>query len=289
MTTAPVVLRDKRELRKQQANKNRNGVAYVLLTLGSLVTVFPFLYQVAMSLSTYAEITSTPPTFLPAAAQFSNYVKAFTAFPILAQMGSSVLVTVVRVAAHVILCSMAGYAFGRMQFRGRAIVFGALLSILMVPSQVYLLPQYTIIQDLGLLDSYAGLVLPGLFSAFGIFLMSQAFQAIPREIEEAARIDGASQPRMFLGIMLPLVAPSLSALVVTSTLFSWNELLWPLVVMSNPNRMPLSVGLANLQGLNFTDYGALMAASSMAMAPILIMFLVFQKRVINGLAAAELK
>ena len=265
MTTAPVVLRDKRELRKQQANKNRNGVAYVLLTLGSLVTVFPFLYQVAMSLSTYAEITSTPPTFLPAAAQFSNYVKAFTAFPILAQMGSSVLVTVVRVAAHVILCSMAGYAFGRMQFRGRAIVFGALLSILMVPSQVYLLPQYTIIQDLGLLDSYAGLVLPGLFSAFGIFLMSQAFQAIPREIEEAARIDGASQPRMFLGIMLPLV------------------------VMSNPNRMPLSVGLANLQGLNFTDYGALMAASSMAMAPILIMFLVFQKRVINGLAAVELK
>lgn len=287
--TATTAMRDARALRRQQARKHRNGLAYVFLILGSFVTVFPFLYQLIMSLSTYAEITSTPPTLFPASLQFSNYVEAFTSFPILQQMGSSAWVTLIRVAAHVVLASMAGYAFGRMKFRGRGILFGTLLSILMVPSQVYLLPQYTIVQELGLLDTYTGLVLPGLFTAFGVFLMSQAFAAIPREIEEAARIDGASQPRIFLSIMVPLVAPSLSALIVTSTLFSWNELLWPLVVMSTPGKMPLSVGLANLQGLNFTDYGPLMAASIMAMAPILILFVIFQKRVINGLASVELK
>jgi multiple sugar transport system permease protein len=282
-------VRSQREMRRQLGRKNRNGLAYVLLVLGALVMVFPFLYQLIMSFSTYEEITSTPPTLLPESLQLSNWTTALTSFPIGNQMLVSTVVTVARVAAHVLFCSLAGYAFARMHFRGRGVLFAILLSILMVPTQVYLLPQYTILQNLGLLDTLRGLALPGLFSAFGTFLMVQAFSGLPKELEEAARLDGAGPARIFFTVMLPLVGPSISALVVTSTLASWNDLLWPLVVMSTQEKMPLSVGLANLQGLHFTDYGPLMAASLMAMAPILILFIILQKRVIGGLANAGIK
>lgn len=282
-------VRSQREMRRQVGKKHRNGTAYVLLVLGALVMVFPYLYQIIMSLSTYEEITSIPPTLLPESPQFSNWSQAVTSFPIANQMAVSAAVTIARVAGHVVFCSLAGYAFARMHFRGRGVLFAILLSILMVPTQVYLLPQYTILQNLGLLDTLRGLALPGLFSAFGTFLMVQAFSGLPRELEEAARLDGAGPARIFFTVMLPLVGPSLSALVVTSTLASWNDLLWPLVVMSTQEKMPLSVGLANLQGLHFTDYGPLMAASLIAMAPILIIFIVLQKRVIGGLANAGIK
>lgn len=285
---APAV-RSQREMRRQVGKKHRNGTAYVLLVLGALVMVFPYLYQIIMSLSTYEEITSIPPTLLPESPQFGNWSQAMTSFPIANQMVVSAAVTIARVAGHVVFCSLAGYAFARMHFRGRGVLFAILLSILMVPTQVYLLPQYTILQNLGLLDTLRGLALPGLFSAFGTFLMVQAFSGLPRELEEAARLDGAGPARVFFTVMLPLVGPSLSALVVTSTLASWNDLLWPLVVMSTQEKMPLSVGLANLQGLHFTDYGPLMAASLIAMAPILIIFIVLQKRVIGGLANAGIK
>ena len=278
-----------RRKRQQVARKNRNGFAYVMLSIGAFFMVFPFLFQFVMSLSSYAEITSVPPTFLPEKLVWENYGTALTSFPIIEQAGVSTLVTVVRVSAHVLFCSLAGYAFARMQFRGRRILFAVLLSILMVPTQVYLLPQYQILQGLSLLDSITGLVLPGLFSAFGIFLMVQTFRGLPKELEEAARLDGAGPARIFFQVMLPLAGPSISALVVTSTLFSWNELLWPLVTMSTPEKMPLSVGLANLQGLHFTDYGPLMAASLMAMAPVLIMFIILQRRVIGGLASVGIK
>lgn len=278
-----------RSRRRQVARKNRNGFAYVALSVGAFFMVFPFLYQFIMSISTYAEITSSPPTLLPERIVWENYLTALRSFPLLEQAGVSTLITVVRVSAHVLFCSLAGYAFARMRFRGSGALFAVLLSILMVPTQVYLLPQYQILQGLSLLDSVTGLVLPGLFSAFGVFLMTQAFKALPRELEEAARLDGAGPVRMFFRVMLPLVGPSISALVVTSTLFSWNELLWPLVTMSSPEKMPLSVGLANLQGLHFTDYGPLMAASLLAMAPVLIVFIILQRRVIGGLASIGIK
>lgn len=281
--------RSKRELRKQQASKNRNTIAYIILIIGAVAMVFPFAYQLIMSLSTYSEITSPEPVLIPEKLIFSNYKEASEAFPIFQQAFISTVVTLIRVSAHVLLCSLAGYAFARMEFKGRAIIFGIMLSILMIPQQVYLLPQYTIIQSLGLLNSIPGIVLPGLFSAFGTFLMAQTFRNMPREFEEAARLDGAGPVRIFFQVMLPLAGPGVSALAVTSTLWSWNELLWPLVIMSDPRKMPLSVGLANMNGLHFTNYGPLMAASLMAMAPILIIFVLLQRRVINGLASSGLK
>lgn len=245
---------------------------------------FPFVWQVIMSLSTNQEIIQVPPSFWPDELQWSNYAAAFQRLPLLQQFGNSVVVTLLRVIGQVVFCSLAGYAFARMRFLGRGMLFGVVLSILMIPNQVYLIPQYQIMRDLGLLETVLGIALPGMFSAFGTFLMRQAFVNLPPELEEAARLDGANPFRAFFTIMLPLVRPSLAALVITCVLWSWNDLLWPLVITTRAENMPLSVGLATLQGQNSPDYAVIMATAALATAPILIVFLLMQRRVIDGLA-----
>ena len=197
--------------------------------------------------------------------------------------------TLIRTLAQIVLCTLAGYAFARMRFRGRAIILGIVLSILLVPSQVYLISQYQIVQGLGWLDTLAGIVAPGLFSAFGTFLMRTAFLCMPAELEEAARMDGANPFQTVWRFCRPLARPSISVLAITTVLWSWNELLWPLVVSTRAEDMPLAAGLATLSSDRTIDYPLLMAASLMAMAPVLVLFIVLQRRVIDGLASSGLK
>lgn len=268
----------------RSSRQGSNAGAYVVLTLAAVVMVFPFAWQIIMSLSTEQELSSIPPTFWPEALQFENYAEVLESIPFLNQLGVSAAYTVLRVIGQVILCSMAGYAFARMRFTAKGVVLGIILSILMVPSQVYLIPQFQIIQSLGLLNTIWGIALPGIFSAFGVFLMRQFFMNLPAELEEAARLDGANPFQIFWRIMLPLAGPAISALVILTTLSSWNDLLWPLVVTTYADRMPLAVGLATMQGTYQTDYTLMMAASVMAMAPVLVLFIVLQRRVIAGLA-----
>ena len=263
--------------------------AHILLILGGLVMVFPFLWQLLMSISTNAQIQAVPPRFFPDPVQWSNYADVFTKVPFLQQFGTSVLITVVRTLGQVVLCSMAGYAFARMQFRGRNVLFAMLLAILMIPSQAYLIPQYQIVQSMNLLETPWAIVLPGLFSAFGTFLMRQAFMSMPKELEEAARLDGANPWQVFWKVMLPLAKPSLFAVAIVTVLWSWNDLLWPLIVTTREVNMPLSVGIATLAGQHTSDYALMMAASVMAMAPIFLLFFTMQKRVIEGLATSGLK
>ena len=260
--------------------------AHTHLVLGIIgfIMVFPFIWQLIISLSTNDQVMSVPPTFWPGDLQWGNFVDVFTKLPFFDQFGVSVGITVIRVIGQVVLCSMAGYAFARMRFRGRGIFLGVILSILMVPSQVYLIPQFQIIQNLGLLNTIVGIALPGIFSAFGVFLMRQIFLGLPLELEEAARLDGANPFQIFFKIMLPLATPGISALVIITTLWSWNDLLWPLVVTTYAEKMPLSAGLATLAGSITTDYPVMMAASVLAMAPVLILFIVLQRRVVEGLA-----
>lgn len=258
--------------------------AHVVLSLAALVMVFPFLWQLIMSVSTDQQVTSSPPTFWPGILHFENYAEVFATVPFLNQLWVSIAITVLRVLGQVVLCSMAGYAFARMRFPLKGVILAVILSILMVPSQVYLIPQFQIIQNLGLLNTVWGIVLPGIFSAFGVFLMRQFFMGLPLELEEAARLDGANPLQTFWRIMLPLAAPGISALVILTTLWSWNDLLWPLVVSTYADRMPLSVGLATMTGAYDTDYTLMMAASTMAMAPVVILFVVLQRRVVAGLA-----
>jgi len=275
--------------RKPARRGGSHLVAHLVLGIGGLLMAFPFVWQIIMSLSTNAEIQSVVPTFWPAELQWQNYADVFDRMPFLSQLNTSIWLTVIRVIAQILLCTLAGYAFARMRFSGRTILLGITLSILMVPSQVYLISQYQIIQNFGWLDTLIGIVAPGLFSAFGTFLMRTAFLNMPVELEEAARLDGANPFQIFWKIMLPLARPSISVLAITTTLWSWNELLWPLVVSTYSENMPLSAGLATLVGDKNTDYPVMMAASLMAMAPVLILFIVLQRRVIDGLASSGLK
>lgn len=276
----------KRRAARQQV---RYLPAHILLLLGGLVMVFPFVWQVLMSISTNAQIQEVPPRFIPDPVQWSNYADVFTKVPFLQQFGTSVLITVVRTLGQVVLCAMAGYAFARMQFRGRNVLFAMLLAILMIPNQAYLIPQYQIVQSMNLLETPWAIVLPGLFSAFGTFLMRQAFMTMPKELEEAARLDGANPWQVFWKVMLPLAKPSLFAVAIVTVLWSWNDLLWPLIVTTREVNMPLSVGSATLAGQHTSDYALMMAASVMAMAPIFLLFFTMQKRVIEGLATSGLK
>ena len=196
--------------------------AHIVLIIGSLVMAFPFVWQILMSLSTNAQVQSVTPVLWPGELQLGNYAEVFDRLPFFQQFGTSVLITVIRTLAQLVLCTMAGYAFARLRFRGRGVLLGVVLSILMVPSQVYLLSQYQIVQNLGLLNTVSGLVLPGLFSAFGVFLMRTAFLAMPNELEEAARLDGANTFQVFWRVMLPLATPTMSVLAISTVLWSWN-------------------------------------------------------------------
>ncbi|MDJ0376211.1 carbohydrate ABC transporter permease [Cryobacterium sp. PH31-L1] len=267
------------------AQQGANSVrTHLVLGIIGFVMVFPFIWQLVISLSTNDQVMSVPPTFWPGDLQWGNFVDVFTKLPFFDQFGVSVGITVIRVIGQVVLCSMAGYAFARMRFRGRGVFLAVILSILMVPPQVYLIPQFQIIQNLGLLNTFIGIALPGIFSAFGVFLMRQIFLGLPLELEEAARLDGANPFQIFYKIMLPLATPGISALVIITTLWSWNDLLWPLVVTTYAEKMPVSAGLATLAGSITTDYPVMMAASVLAMAPVLILFIILQRRVVEGLA-----
>ena len=267
-----------------------NRIAHVVLILGSLVMMFPFLWQLKMAFSSQAEIQSVPPDVFPAKLQWSNFSEVFQRLPFLDQFWVSVAVTAGRTIGQLVLCSMAGYAFARMSFRFKGLMLALILSILMVPSQVYLIPQYQIIQSLGWLDSIQGIIAPGIFSAFGTFLMMQFFRTIPAELEEAARLDGCNPWQTFWKVVLPVARPGLISLAIITVLASWADLLWPLVIATSPEKMPLSVGLATLAGYQGTiSPGVLMAAALMAMAPVLILFVVLQRRVVEGIAFSGLK
>lgn len=275
--------------RKGMHKQSRLLPAHIVLTLGGLTMVFPFVWQVLMSLSTNTEIQAVPPQFLPASPQWGNYAEVLARIPFLSQFWTSFLITALRTGAQLILCSMAGYAFARMQFKGRNVLFGLLLAILMIPSQAFLITQYQIIKGLNLLETPWGIVLPGMFSAFGTFLMRQAFMSLPKELEEAARLDGCNPWQVFWKVMFPLVKPSLFAVAITTVLWSWNDLLWPLIVTTRESNMPLSAGIATFAGQHTSDWNLMMAASAMAMAPIFVLFFAMQRKVIEGLATSGLK
>ncbi|GAA4837103.1 carbohydrate ABC transporter permease [Kitasatospora terrestris] len=265
------------------SRQQRLWPVHVVLAVGAAAMVAPFFWQLLTSLQTFGEATSVPPTFVPGW-HWSNYAEVFRSTPFLAQFGNTVLITVVRVLTQLLFCSMAAYAFARMRFPGRDALFLVILSVLMVPGQLYLLPQYRMVMNLGLLNTLTGIVLPGMFSAFGTFMLRQFFLSLPRDIEEAARLDGAGPLRVFWSIVLPLARPGLISLGVLTVLWSWNDLLWPLVVTSDADRMPLSVGLATLQGEHVTDYPVLMAGSLLASLPMIVMFIAAQRRITEGIA-----
>jgi multiple sugar transport system permease protein len=257
---------------------------HLILILGSIAMVFPFIWMLLTSLKTYAESIHVPPVLFPKNFQWTNYKAVFTLLPFFKFMFNTFIVTVIRTAGQLFLCSLAAYAFARIEFPGRNILFLIALSVLMVPGQVFLLPQYMIMVKLGWLNTLQAVIVPGLFSAFGTFLLRQFFMGLPKELEEAARLDGCNHFQIYWRIMLPLAKPGLIALGIFTTLWSWNELMWPMIVNSSPDSMTLSVGLSSLQGQYLTNYPVLMAGSFLAILPMLILFMILQKQFIEGIA-----
>ncbi|MFE5025804.1 carbohydrate ABC transporter permease [Streptomyces sp. NPDC056656] len=262
---------------------------HALLSLGALVMVFPFLWQLLTALKTLPEAVHVPTAFFPEHINWGSFKDVFTAMPYGEMLGNSVVNTVARTAGQLVFCSLAAYAFARMRFRGKNVLFALFLSVLLVPSSLLILPQYDIIQRLGLLNTTPALFLPGMFSAFGTFLLRQFFMALPRELEEAARIDGAGPFRIFWSIMLPLIRPALAALAVITAMWSWNDLLWPLVVNTDPAKMPISAGLTSLEGQFETNYPVMMAGSLIASLPMIVLYLFLQRHFVQGIAQSGTK
>lgn len=268
----------------RQLVTSKTLLIHLILIVGAVAMVLPFIWMVLTSLKTYAESIHVPPVIIPKDFQWENYKEVFTLLPFFKFMLNTLIVTVLRTAGQLLLCSLAAYAFARIEFPGRNVLFLVALSVLMVPGQVFLLPQYMIMVKLGWLNTLQAVVVPGLFSAFGTFLLRQFFMGLPKELEEAARLDGCNHFQIYWRVMLPLAKPGLVALGIFTTLWSWNELMWPMIVNSSPESMTLSVGLSSLQGQYLTNYPVLMAGSFLAIVPMLILFMILQKQFIEGIA-----
>ncbi|GAA4343328.1 carbohydrate ABC transporter permease [Microbacterium rhizosphaerae] len=273
--------------RKRQSR--RLWLVYTLLIAGAVLMIFPFIWEILTSFKTLSVAASVPPQVLPLPPTTRAYDKVLNTIPFWHLLGNSVLLTVIRTIGQVALCTMAGYGFARFTFPGKNILFIGFLAILMVPGQLFILPQYEIIQHLGMLNTIFGIALPGLFSVFGTFLLRQFFQSLPIDMEEAARLDGANEWQIFWHVMLPLAKPGIIALIVLTSLWSWNDFLWPLVVASDENSMPLSVGLTLLTDLRLKDDPLLMAGALLASLPMIVVFLVLQRQFIKGIAFSGVK
>jgi multiple sugar transport system permease protein len=230
-----------------------------------------------------------PPSIIPKEWKFENYLKVFESVDFLKYYLNTIILTLGRTLAQLFLCSLAAFAFARLRFRGKNILFIAILSVLMVPPQVILIPNYAILTQLGWIDTFAALIVPGMFSAFGVFLLRQFFMGIPKELDEAATIDGCSFFGIYWRIILPNSTPALMALGIFTILASWNDFLWPLVMTSSESMRVLSVGIASFQGQYSTNYPLLMAGAVMSTIPMLIMFIFLQKHLIAGIALGGIR
>ena len=258
-------------------------------TFFGLVMVFPFFWMVSSSLKNNVEAFATPPTLLPKAFTLENYRHVFEYLDVPRLFLNSFAITVVCVFLQIATSALGGYAFARLQFRGKNAIFLVYLATMMIPFQVIIVPLFIEMRQLGLIDSYLGLGLPMIASAFGVFLMRQAMMAIPRELEEAAILDGASHIRLFISVALPLCVPTLAALTILSFMSVWNAYLWPLVVIFSPEKMTIPLALSNLHGENLTDWPMVMAATTLAALPIAITYLILQKQIAQSFLTAGLK
>lgn len=262
---------------------------YLVLGLGAVVMLLPFAWMLSTSVKTGESTFVMPPQLIPLAPTFENYRDIFAAVPMDRFLINSIFVSVVSTALMVLNCAMAGYAFARIRFPGREIIFYAYLATLMIPQQVTLVPLFIIMTWLDWGNSYQALILPSSFGAFGTFLLRQFYLRLPREVEEAAFMDGAGYIRIFFTIGLQLARPALATLAVFAFMASWNSFLWPLIITSDQTMMTLPVGLSFLNGRYTTDWNVLMAGAVIGTLPIIAVYVFAQKYIIQGLATTGLK
>lgn len=260
-------------------------LTYVVLVLGAVIMIFPFVWMILTSLKTVPESMKVPPTFFPSEVMPGNFGDAMKSLPFLNLYLNTSLMVFFRVVCAVVFSSMAGYAFAKLNFRGKNLLFGIVLVQMSLPSQIFIIPQYQMVAKMGLANTIFALVFPGLVSAFGVFFLRQTYMGIPTEIGEAAYLDGCNQWQTFYKVMFPLTGTSVAALTIFTAVFAYGDLMWPLVVNSDLKMMTLSSGLATLRGQFTTNFPVLMAGSLLAMLPMVILYMIFQRQFIEGIAS----
>jgi multiple sugar transport system permease protein len=268
---------------------------HLVLLPASLVLLFPFGWMLVTSVETQREALHFPPVLIPHQIRLANYPDALNSAPFGHFFTNSAIVAVTTVVCNLVLCSLAGYAFARFRFLGRTALFAVIMATLMVPFQVTMIPQFIIVKWLGVhvlagvgIDHIGALILPNAATAFGIFFLRQFFRTLPIEYEESARVDGASRLRVLVRIVLPLAAPALATLAALTFLDSWNNFLWPLIVVTSTNKMTLPLGLATFQGAHQTQWTLMMAGNVMSLVPMLVIFFLAQRYFIRSVAATGL-
>ena len=264
--------------------EKRGIISIVFISIIAVIFIIPLIYMVSTSLKPKSEVLQNTVSLIGSRITTENYERAWNAFPFARYMFNSIFVGLVTTALTVFTSAMAAYAFARLKFKGRDKVFFVYLSTLMVPLQVTIIPLYMILRMLGWHDSYAALIVPPVFSAFGVFMLRQSFLTIPAEIEEAAKIDGCSRVAIFLRIILPMSKPGLASLAIFTFVNSWKSFFWPLIVTSSDKYKTLPIGLYAFSGQYGTDWSALMAATAISIIPGVIFYIFFQKSLVEGIS-----
>lgn len=267
--------------------KYGDAIVYIVLILVSVIMIVPFLWMVLTAFKTVAETMQVDPfVIVPRVWHYENFGKVIAAMDFVKLYKNTLLMIFLRVLFAVVTASLSGYAFARLNFKGKDFMFGIVLFQMMIPTQVFVIPQYQMVIKLHWTNSVWGLVFPGLVTAFGTFLLRQAYMSLPRDLEDAARIDGCTIPQTFLYIMAPLTKSALVALGIFTTVFAYKDLMWPMIVCPDSNKTTLASALAKMNGQYQQKYPELMMAALIACVPMIILYVAFQKQFIEGIATS---
>ena len=290
MTTAPAAAPI--SARRLNEPRRRRAVpwAYIVLTAGLVLMIGPFLWMVLGSVKPAADFLQSTPTFLPSQATTDNYTRLFEQLDFPRYFFNSAVIALAVTVGTLIFCPMLGYALAKLRWHGKGLIMALVLATLMVPAGVTLIPNFILMSNLGLVNTYPGLILPFLAGPFGVFLMRQFMLGVPDELLEAARMDGANEFKVFWSVVMPIATPVLATLAILTFLGSWNSFMYPLVMAQEPAMYTLPVALATFAtGQYQSDHGMLMAGSVMLVVPVLIVFILFQRWITEGIATTGLK
>lgn len=271
------------------SQKLKRGVLNISLLFMSVVTVTPFIWMLFSSFKHNSEITSAQPTFFPKEFTLDNYLSIQENFNFIQLFGNSLFVAIVITVLVVYTSTVCGYVLSKYRFKGRNLLFSFILATMMIPWCVTIIPRYSLMIKIGWLDSYLALIVPSMINGFGIFMLKQYITTIPNEIIEAARIDGASEFRILHKIIFPLSRNAIASIAIFQFLWAWEDYLWPYLVINSESKQLLSVGLQMFNGQYGTNYGGLFAATAISIIPVVIVYLIFQRRFIEGVASSAVK
>lgn len=272
-------------------HRRRLGQAgyYIISILLAVLALIPFFWMISTSLKSRGALMSIPIEWIPAEPTLDAYTEVFSRFPFLRTIGNSLFISVAFTLITLVSASMAAFAFAKLRFRGSGVILSIYIATMMIPTQVTMIPLFVVMNRLGLIDSYASVILPSMFKPFAVFLLVQQMKTIPNDYLDAARIDGAGLFHIYFRVALPLCIPTLATLAVTTFMESWNDYLWPLLMLSDRNKMTLPIALSTLNGQYNTEYNVLMAGSLISMIPIIIIYIAAQKQFKAGLMAGGIK